>query len=126
MRGTLTVALPVFDHGQGAELVADASRDRLRAELEAAEVSTHTELETARDVALRLRAAARRFEAGGLRPLARAERLTTESYEAGAIPLGELLAVRRELVQAKRDYARLLFEAANARAELAASAGALP
>lgn len=126
VRGTLTVALPVFDHGQVETRVADASRDRLRAELDAAEISARTEVATARAVAERLRATARRFEEGGLRMLERAERLTTESYEVGAVPLGELLAVRRELLQAKVDYAHLLFEAANAHAELAASAGSLP
>ena len=75
--------------------------------------------------ASRLRAAARRFEEGGLEILARAQRLATASYEAGAIPLGELLAVRRELVHAKLEYASLLLEAATAAAELAASTGAL-
>ena len=82
------------------------------------------ETNTAQATAERLSNAARRFENEGLEPLERSERLATASYEAGAIPLGELLAVRRELVQAKVDYADLLLGAATARADLAASSGA--
>jgi len=123
--GTLRIALPVFDHGQGTIAVAEARQDRVRAELNAARSTAAVEASTADATARRLSGAARRFEEGGLVMLEHAERLATASYEAGAIPLGELLAVRRELVQAKLDYADILLGAATARAELAASAGVL-
>lgn len=124
VQGTLTIALPVFDHGQGTAVVAEARRERLRSELDATTGTAAIEASTARATAGILSAAARRFEEEGLGVLERSERLATASYEAGAIPLGELLAVRREFVQAKLDHADLLLGAATARAELAASTGA--
>lgn len=125
VQGTLTIALPVFDHGQGTTAVAQARRERLRVELDATRSMAGVEASTAQMTTERLTTAARRFEQEGLAMLERSERLATATYEAGAIPLAELLAVRRELVQAKLDYVDLLLGAANARAELAASTGAL-
>ncbi|MCX4242580.1 TolC family protein [Paraliomyxa miuraensis] len=125
VRGTLTVALPVFDRGQGTTAVARARAERLRTELDAAASTAAVEIETAEATVQTLSDAARRFEQEGLGALERSEQLATASYEAGAIPLPELLAVRRELVQAKLDHAELLLGAATARVELAASTGAL-
>lgn len=125
VQGTLTIALPVFDHGQGTTAVAEARGARLRSELDATGSIATVEASTAQATAELLSATARQFEAEGLETLENSERLAAASYEAGAVPLGELLAVRRELVQAKLDYADLLLGAANARAEWAASTGAL-
>lgn len=125
VQGTLTVALPVFNHGQGTTAVAEARGDRVRSELDALERGIPVEVHSARARAETLAHATRQFEREGLAQLARAERLATASYEAGAIPLAELLSLRRELVQAKLDYAALLLEAARARTEFAASTGAL-
>ncbi len=125
VQGTLAIDLPVFDHGQGTTAVAESRRDRVSSELRAARRMAAIEANTADATARRLSGAVRRFEEGGLATLERTERLATTSYEAGAIPLGELLAVRRELVQAKLDYAALLFGAATAQAEFAACTGAL-
>lgn len=125
VQGTLTIALPVFDHGQGTTAVAEARGQRLHAELDATRRTATVEASTAEAMAQRLSQAARRFEQEGVETLERAQKLATASYEAGAIPLAELLAVRRELMQAKLDYTELLLGAATARAELAASRGAL-
>jgi cobalt-zinc-cadmium efflux system outer membrane protein len=125
VQGTLMIDLPVFDHGQGITDVAESRRNRVSSELRAARSTAAIEADTADATARRLSGAARRFEEGGLATLERAERLAATSYEAGAIPLVELLAVRRELVQAKLDYADLLLGAAVAQAELAACTGAL-
>ncbi len=125
VQGTLTIALPVFDHGQGTTRVSEARGERLRAEHEATQSMAAVEANTAQTTAAQLSAAERRFEQEGLDALERSERLATASYESGAVPLGELLAVRRELVQAKLDYTDLLLGAATARAEQAASTGAL-
>jgi len=125
-QGTLTIELPVFDHGQGTTAVAEARRDRVRAELEAARAAATVEANTAEAIVRRLSAAARRFEEGGQATLERAERGATASYAAGAIPLTELLALRRELMQARLDYADLLLESAMARVELTTSIGAFP
>lgn len=125
VRGLFGISLPVLDHGQGTTAIAEARSERLRTELEASRSIATVAANAAQTTAAQLSAAARRFEAEGLETVERSERLATASYEAGAVPLGELLAVRRELVQAKLDYADLLLGAANARAELAASTGAL-
>ncbi|MCP4678221.1 MAG: TolC family protein [Deltaproteobacteria bacterium] len=123
--GILTIELPLFDRGQGTTTVAKARRDRIRSELDATKSAAAVEVNTAQVTVQRLRTAARRFEREGLETLELSEGLATASYEAGAIPLGELLAVRRELVQAKLEYANLLLGAATAYVELAASTGAL-
>ncbi|MGD8859548.1 MAG: TolC family protein [Myxococcales bacterium] len=125
IRGLVTVELPVFDRGQGETAVAVARGERLRAELDATRATAAVGAETARSAAERLGGAVARFEREGLEILERAERLATASYEAGAVPLGELLAVRRELVQAKLDHVELLLRAATARVVLAATTGAL-
>jgi cobalt-zinc-cadmium efflux system outer membrane protein len=124
-KGTIAIALPIFDRGQGEAGLAEARRARLRSELDAAANAAAVEARSAAEVARTLTAAALRFEDGGLDTLEHAERLATGSYEAGAIPLVELLAVRRELVQARVDYVDLLYGAATARVELSASTGAL-
>lgn len=125
VRGTLGLTLPVFDRGQGEAALADARKDRLRAELDAAARSAALEVRSLHTTAGQLTEAARRYRAGGLDTMARVQAKATQSYEAGAVPLGEVLSVRRELVLAKVGYADLRFEAAVARIELAASTGAL-
>src|SRR5690606_5678596 len=90
VQGTLTIELPLFDHGQATTVVAEARRDRLRAELAAAERSASMEIRTASETAERLSAAVQRFEQGRLETIARNALLATGSYEAGAIPLGYL------------------------------------
>lgn len=124
VQGTLTMALPFFDHGQGTTAVAEARRGRIEIELRVARRRAAIEIETAGGMSEQLNAAARQFEERGPATIERSERVATASYEAGAMPLGELLAVRRELVQAKVDYADLLLGAATARIELTASTGA--
>jgi len=123
VRGSLAVALPFFDLGQGTTAVAQARRRRIETELRGARRRAAIEIETASGTSERLSAAARQFEDRGLATLERSQRAATASYEAGAIPLGELLAVRRELVQAKLDYVDLLLGAATARVELTANTG---
>ena len=119
----VTVSLPFFDRGQGTTAVASARRAGLAAEREGVRRSAAIEVQTAAVTSQQLAAAAGEFEAGGLATLERAERVATASYQAGAMPLGELLAVRRELVQARADYTDLLLAAATARVELLASTG---
>lgn len=124
VQGTLSLALPIFDHGQGAVAVAAAQEELARVDLEAATMSASVEADTAARAADALAEAARHFEETGLPALERAERLAIESYEAGAVPLGELLALRRELLQTRAAYFDQLLEAAAAQAELTAQRGA--
>jgi cobalt-zinc-cadmium efflux system outer membrane protein len=123
VHGHLVLALPLFDRGQGTVALAEARRLRIEAELRGVRRRVLLEVERARQMSRQLRDAALLFEGSGLPALERSERLATANYEAGAIPLTELLAVRRELVQASIDYAELLHGAAIARIELAAGTG---
>jgi cobalt-zinc-cadmium efflux system outer membrane protein len=122
--GSLAVALPVFDHGQGTDALASTRHTRIRGQLQAIRRRAVIEVNSAMAAARALNAAVREFEATGLTTLERAEQVAAASYEAGAIPLGELLAVRAELVRAQLNYADLLLAAAVARIELSAATGA--
>ncbi len=124
VHGSVSLTLPFFDHGQGKVAVAQARRGRIETELRGAKRRAEIEMETANQISRKLTSAARQFEANGLLALEHSERVATASYEAGAMPLGELLAVRRELMQANLNFADLLLEAARAQVELIASTGA--
>jgi cobalt-zinc-cadmium efflux system outer membrane protein len=125
VQGLLTVTVPALDHGQATRAVAAARRRAVAARLEAARLGAEGEVAMAEAKARALEAAARRFEAEGLSTLAELEGLTAASYEAGALPLGELLALRRQRVEARLHYTELLLGAASARVAHAASRGAL-
>jgi cobalt-zinc-cadmium efflux system outer membrane protein len=126
VQGTLIVTLPVADRGQGDAAQARARAQRIDAELEATRRSASVEIDTARQSARELQAAAESFEREGLEASAKAQKQATAAYEAGSIPMGELLALRRELLAAELDHIDLLFAAARARVELQASLGAKP
>ncbi len=125
MLGTLTLTLPFFDHGQGIEATARARGTAIRIERESAEMTIRTEIRTAFDTYQRLLRATEQFERNGLPLVARSDTLARRSYDAGSMPLGELLAVRRELVEARVTHADLLLSAALAGVELEAVAGGL-
>ncbi len=124
-RGTLTLTLPIFDHGQGDEATARARKEGARIERETTEAAVATEIRAAFETYQRLLAAVDHFEQHGLPQIERSETLARRSYEAGAMPLGELLSIQRELVEGRVAHAKLLFDAAMAGVELAASTGEL-
>ena len=123
--GTLSLTLPFFDHGQGLEESARARGGALRVEREAAEQSARAAVRTAFDAYQRLAEAAAEFERRGLPRIARGEELARRSYEAGDMRLGELLAVRRELLAARITHTDLALGVALAGVELEAAAGVL-
>jgi cobalt-zinc-cadmium efflux system outer membrane protein len=123
--GTLSLTLPFFDHGQGIEATARARRTAIRIERESAELTIRTEIRTAFDTYQRLLGATEQFEQSGLPLVEQSNTLARRSYEAGALQLGELLAIRRELVIAREAHAELLLNAALAGIELEAEAGVL-
>lgn len=125
VRGSLAISLPLIDHGQRETRLARARRARIEIELGATRRRAALEVKSAHGASRALSAAARRFEARGLGTLARSQMVAQASYEAGAIPLADLLTVRRELVQAKLEYEDLLLAAAMARLEFLASTGAI-
>lgn len=124
VQGIFSIQLPFFDRGQGDVAVASAREGVAQRQLEAATLAASAELDTAQRAAAALSRAAREFESTGLPALERAEELAMGNYEAGAVPLAELLLIRRELLHARTIYLDQLLEAAAAQAELAAQRGA--
>jgi cobalt-zinc-cadmium efflux system outer membrane protein len=123
--GELSLALPVFDRAQGARAEASARVRRLRIELEAARRAAAVEVQTALAVYARRVKAVEELEASALPLLDENESLARRSYDAGEMPLAELLLVRRETLDTRREYLERLLEAAVAAVDALASAGAL-
>ena len=123
--GTVTLTLPFFDHGQGLEATARARGEAARLEREGTEAAVASQVRTAFDTYQRLLGAVEHFERDGLPKIEQSDTLARRSYEAGAMQLGELLAIRRELVDARVTHADLLLSAALAGVDLEAEAGVL-
>jgi cobalt-zinc-cadmium efflux system outer membrane protein len=123
--GELSLALPVFDRVQGARAEAGARVRRLRIELDAARRAAAVEVQTALLVHARRVKAVQELEASALPLLDENESLARRSYEAGEMPLAELLLVRRETLDTRREYLQSLLEAAASAVDVEASAGSL-
>lgn len=123
--GTVTFTLPFFDHGQGMEATARARGEAARIERETRQTVVAAEVRTAFDTYQRLLGAVDHFEQRGLPHIEQSDALARRSYEAGAMQLGELLAIRRELVEARVTHVDLLLNTALAGVELEAEAGVL-
>jgi cobalt-zinc-cadmium efflux system outer membrane protein len=121
----VTISLPTFARGQELLAVSSAVLTRLRTELEAAKVRIRLEVETALKAYRQRLEAVRILTDQALPGLAENERLTARSFEVGQLGLAELLLIRREILETRFQYLDSLLEAALARVELDASAGAL-
>ena len=118
-KASVSLSLPVFDHGQGTVVAATARKARLETERLDAHRRAMIELASATEAARVLVAAVESLS--GVAALEQAELAAMSSYTAGAIPLGELLAIKRELNLARLDEADILLAMASAQVELAAS-----
>jgi cobalt-zinc-cadmium efflux system outer membrane protein len=118
----LTVTLPIFDRGQQVRAMGGARADALRGELEARKRALEAQVRGA--LALHeLRLASVSELSANVETLADSEALARRSYEVGQIGLGELLLVRRETTEARRQWLEALFELAQVRAELDSMTG---
>jgi outer membrane protein, heavy metal efflux system len=118
----LSVSLPLFDRGQQLRAVSEVRAERLRSELNARKRVFATQVAgTLGLYDLRL-AAVGELEANAS-TLADSETLARRSYEVGQIGLAELLLVRREAAEARRQWLDSLLELAEVRADLDALAG---
>jgi cobalt-zinc-cadmium efflux system outer membrane protein len=118
----LSISLPALDRGQQLRATSQARIDRLRAEMASRRRVLEVQLATALAVH-DLRADAVRALADNAGRLEENEALARRSYEVGQIGLGELLLVRRETVDARRQWLDRLLELAQARAELESLGG---
>jgi cobalt-zinc-cadmium efflux system outer membrane protein len=123
--GEVSVPIPLFDREQARRAEANARARRLRLELDAARRAARVEIETALAVHGQRLAAAQEIEASALPLLDENEALARRSYEAGEMGLAELLIVRRETLDTRREYLDRLRDAAVARIDALAAAGGI-
>jgi cobalt-zinc-cadmium efflux system outer membrane protein len=123
--GGITVTLPVFANGQEFRAVGSARAARLRAELEASQTRVQIEVRSKLLAYERSVAGLRILQTDALPGLDENETLTNRSFEVGQIGLTDLLLIRREILDTRFQYLDALLDAALARTELLASAGAL-
>lgn len=119
---TLGFTLPVFDAGHGAREQAHARLDAARAELERRESTVAVQIATAReayDAAVDALAAS----VESARSAGEVEVLVARAWDAGELPLGEVLLARREVVEARTLLVTRARDAASARMTLEAAAG---
>lgn len=121
--GTLQLDLPTFNRNQAARGVASAGLVQAEVSLQATERRVKQEVALA---SLRLQAAqasAQSFEGEVVTAMQENLSLINTAYEAGKIDLFELLLVRRDTLQAKREHIEALEEVRAAEAELARALG---
>jgi cobalt-zinc-cadmium efflux system outer membrane protein len=123
--GGLTVTLPVFSKGLDVQTIGLARATRLRTELEAARTRVQIDVRSAFDAYQRRVAAVRILQTDALPGLDENDALSTRSFDAGQLGLPDLLLIRREILETRFQYLDALLEAAQARADLDASAGIL-
>jgi|SRR6185312_7939289 len=125
VRAGIVLTLPVHDRGQETLAVGQARATALRQTLAAAQSAAETEVRGRYSILTHQLAAVRELEHTALPALEDNESLAGKSFEAGEISLGELLLIRREIVETRLAYLDRLLDATLARFELETSAGAL-
>jgi outer membrane protein, heavy metal efflux system len=122
----VAVSLPFHNRGQETLAIGQARAAALRQALAAARSAADAEVR-GKHAALGGRlAAVRELEQTALPALDDNESLAFKSFEAGEIDLGELLLIRREILETRLAYLDRLLDASLASFELEAAAGALP
>ena len=120
------MTLPIFDHAQGATAQAEARAKRATVELAAKKRQIEAELDTAAQVAGKRAAASDAFALEKDAPtFADNVKLAMRGYEAGETSLGEVLLVRRELIDTEAARLDRLLELRSAEIDLLFAAGAV-
>ena len=122
----VVVSLPFHDRGQETLATGEARAAALRQALSSARTTAVAEVRGRHQALLRHLAAARELEQTALPALEDNESLALKSFEAGEIDLGELLLIRREILETRLTHLQRLLDASLTRVELEAAAGALP
>lgn len=126
MTAGVVVSLPVHNRGQETVAVGQARADALRQALATARAAADAEVRGRYSALERRLAAVQALETTALPALEDNESLALKSFEAGEIDLGELLLIRREILETRLAYLERLLEATLTRFELEAAAGVLP
>lgn len=122
----VVVSLPFHDRGQETLAVGESRAAALRQALAWARTAAEAEIRGRHQSLLRHLAAAQELEQTALPALEDNESLALKSFEAGEIDLGELLLIRREILETRLTHLQRLLDASLTRVELEAASGALP
>jgi cobalt-zinc-cadmium efflux system outer membrane protein len=123
--GGVAISLPLFRRGQEEQAVGRARADSLRARAEALRRAAEAEVRGAFAVYQRRLQAVSELEDAALPAVEDNEALAQKSFEAGEINLGELLLIRREILETRLSHLDLLLSARLAAVELETKAGAI-
>lgn len=125
LRATLAITLPIFWRGASDIQIGRAQEHAQTQETDILEQQVKHQIQVAEQKALLLNATIEAFGKEGIPEARKAAEFANASYKAGAMPLPDLLVVRRELVSAEEQFAELLLLAALARIDALASTGAI-
>lgn len=123
--GGIVLSLPVHNRGQETIAVGEARAAALRRALTAVRDAADAEVKGRHAALARQLAAVRELETTAVPALDDNESLALKSFEAGEIDLGELLLIRREILETRLAFLDRLLDANLTRFELEAAAGAL-
>ncbi len=124
--GTLSMTLPFFDHAQGLGAQAEAKAKRATVELAAKKREVAAQLDSAARVAEKREEASAAFSLEqGSASFGDNVKLAMRGYEAGETSLGEVLLVRRELIDTEGARLDRLLEVRGAEIDLLYMAGML-
>jgi cobalt-zinc-cadmium efflux system outer membrane protein len=121
----VVVTLPIHNRGQEAVAVGQARASALRQALATARAAADAQLRGRYAALERQLAAVQELESTALPALDDNESLAQKSFEAGEIDLGELLLIRREILETRLAYLERLLDVSLTRFELEAAAGVL-
>ena len=117
------VTVPLFQHGQESRATAGAREQNAKSELEATRNAAAAEAEGLERVYAGATRAAEQLGTRAIPHVDESERMIRESYLAGKIALPAMLFVRRDLLDARREYLDRLLDAALAAIDLAVARG---
>ncbi len=122
----VVVSLPLRGAGREAVAVGEARAAALRQAMTAARSQAEAEVRGLHAALAARIEAVRELETAALPALDDGETLSLKSYEAGETGLGELLLIRREILETRLTYLDRLLDAALTRASLESAAGEMP
>jgi len=119
----VAISLPFFQRGQEERAVGQARAASLRAQLEARRRASQAEVRAAFEAYRRRVQAVEELERTALPAIEDNQALAQRSFEVGEIDLGDLLLIRREILETRLSHLDLTLEARLAAVELETRAG---
>ena len=124
--GVLSMEIPLFDRNQTARGVSRVRAQQAEQAVAALEQRIAQEVELSVERVRTARETVEAFGGDALRALEENEALVTRGYEAGELDFLQLLLMRREMLDARREYIEALAELHSAEAQLDRVLGASP